>query len=60
MRTYARGYETIRNSEETGFQRCGHSHKTRQGAIECGRQMNKSNPKVKWQATQLAGMVTVS
>ena len=60
MKTYARGYEAIRYSKETGLQRCGHSHSTRQLAEKCGQELNKSNPKVRWGATQLAGRVTVS
>lgn len=41
-------FEVFRKSPGTGFQRCGHTHRSRKAAEVCCRRHNKSNPRVKW------------
>ena len=45
-------YEAVRTGSATGFQRCGHLHRSKKAAIKCAARLNKiSRANRNWRAT---------
>ena len=40
-------YEVVRSSPQTGFQRCGHIHRSKKAAEKCRDRLNK-HAQIKW------------